>query len=116
MGINCPDVQQIIHVGAPEDIGCYIQETGRAGRNGSQSVAVLLLFKGGPRHCLDINMKNYIENKLVEDKCCLVFLRDRFQVLRVAVCAVIYVVNFVNVDHVKQSAKKFYINSSIFSL
>lgn len=62
MGINCPDVRHIIHVGAPEDIETYIQETGRAGRDGIQSAATLLLVKGGSRHQLDVNMKNYIAN------------------------------------------------------
>ena len=42
MGIDCPDVHQIVHVGAPEDIESYIQETGRAGRDGMQSIAILL--------------------------------------------------------------------------
>lgn len=42
MGINCPDVRQIIHWGAPEDSEMYIQESGRAGRDGVFSCALLL--------------------------------------------------------------------------
>ena len=61
MGIDCPDVRHIIHVGAPEDIETYIQEIGRAGRDGMQSAATLLLVKGS-RHQLDVHMKNYIAN------------------------------------------------------
>ena len=28
MGIDCPDVRQIVHLGPPEDVESYIQETG----------------------------------------------------------------------------------------
>ena len=63
MGIDCPDVRQIFHVGAPDSIESYIQATGRAGRDNAQSVAVLLLIKGESRHHTDTNMKAYISNK-----------------------------------------------------
>ena len=62
MGIDCPDVHHIIHMGAPEDLEVYIQEAGRAGRDGMQSTATLLLIKGGTRHQLDVDMKNYVAN------------------------------------------------------
>ena len=42
MGIDCYNVQQIIHVLPPNDVEFYVQEIGRAGRNGYYSSAILL--------------------------------------------------------------------------
>ena len=42
MGIDCQDVRQIIHWGVPEDSEIYIQESGRVGRDGRFSCAILL--------------------------------------------------------------------------
>lgn len=61
MGIDCPNVRQIIHMGPPEDSEAYIQATGRAGRDGFNSIAVLYLIKG-LRHTVNSRMKRYIEN------------------------------------------------------
>ena len=47
MGINCTDVRQVIHYGFPSDIESYIQETGRAGRDGLPALATLVKK---PRH------------------------------------------------------------------
>ena len=41
MGLDSPNIRRIIHWGAPADIESYIQETGRAGRDGEQSHAML---------------------------------------------------------------------------
>ena len=42
LGIDCPDVRQIVHIGMPEDVESNIQETGRAGRDGEHALATLL--------------------------------------------------------------------------
>lgn len=41
MGVDCPNVRQVIHWGPSRDIESYFQETGRAGRDGSHSSALL---------------------------------------------------------------------------
>ena len=42
MGVDCPDIRQIIHFGPTSLVEDYVQETGRAGRNGFPSKAVLI--------------------------------------------------------------------------
>lgn len=42
MGVNCKGVQRIIHLGPSKSVEAYIQESGRAGRDGSPSKALLL--------------------------------------------------------------------------
>lgn len=59
MGIDCPNVRRIIHFGAPGEIEQYVQETGRAGRDGEQAYAILMY--GNKRHVSE-EMIHYAEN------------------------------------------------------
>ena len=56
MGIDCPDVRQIVHVGMPDDTEAYIQETGRAGRDGKAALAILL--KARTYHLVEQSIKD----------------------------------------------------------
>ena len=61
MGIDCPDIQHVIHYGPPSSVEQYVQETGRAGRNNADSTA-LLLFRKPDKH-LQPPMIKYSMNK-----------------------------------------------------
>ena len=65
MGIDCPDVRQIVHIGPPDDVESYIQQTGRAGRDGQPSLATLLFTKERLHH-IDDSIKEYQANT---DRC-----------------------------------------------
>lgn len=58
MGVDCPDVRQVIHWGVPEDAEMYIQESGRAGRDGKPALAIILKNSKDMIH-VSHEMKNY---------------------------------------------------------
>jgi superfamily II DNA helicase RecQ len=64
MGVDCKGVKRVIHFGPLKNIESYAQETGRAGRDGSQSI-VFLLYIGMLLSHVEGNIKSYIKS----DKC-----------------------------------------------
>jgi ATP-dependent DNA helicase RecQ len=42
MGVDCPDIEQVIHLGVSATAEDYIQQTGRSGRDGRQARALLV--------------------------------------------------------------------------
>lgn len=66
LGVDCPDISHVIHFGTPASVHQYVQETGRAGRDGQQSFATLLYGKGEEH--IEPSMKAYAEVKTCQRK------------------------------------------------
>ena len=49
MGINKPNIRYVIHYHVPESLESFVQESGRAGRDGEQSISVVLYNEGDER-------------------------------------------------------------------
>ena len=64
MGIDVKGLSTIIHYGPSIDLESYMQEIGRAGRDGQQSCAYLLYHGQQLRHTRD-TMRNYVLNMSV---------------------------------------------------
>ena len=60
LGIDCPDVRQVVHFGPPEDIESYVQHIGRAGRDNEPSCALVLYGQGINKYS-DKNLIEYCE-------------------------------------------------------
>ena len=61
MGVDCPDVREVIQFGVPSDTETYIQETGQAGRDGMPSLAILVPLKSAT-HQAEKRMRGYQVN------------------------------------------------------
>lgn len=78
MGINARHVRRVFNVGIPEDIEAYIQEIGRAGRDGQRS-HVILFYKSFHLLQADETMKSYARNTSI---CPRALLMKQFQALK----------------------------------
>ena len=64
LGIDCPNVHRIIHWGLPSDAESYIQETGRAGRDGHVANAILFYSRRDISYgYMDKSIVSYCRNK-----------------------------------------------------
>lgn len=58
MGINKPDVRYVIHYHMPADIANYLQEIGRAGRDGKFALALALVSPGDEQLQAQLQLSN----------------------------------------------------------
>ena len=72
MGLDIPDIKQVIHVGPSADIEEYAQEIGRIGRNDLPSKAILIANYN--RHASE-EMKSYMHNTM---ECRRVYIYKKF--------------------------------------
>ena len=62
MGVDCKKVNRTIHFGPAKNVEAFMQESGRAGRDGTQSTAYMLYQSFQLAH-VEKDMKTYINSK-----------------------------------------------------
>ncbi len=71
MGVNKENIRFVIHYHLPDSLENYVQESGRAGRDGKQSLSVILYHKGDER------IHYYLQDESFHQKKDLLFLKDK---------------------------------------
>ncbi len=69
MGINCKAVETVIHLGPSKNVESYVQESGRCGRDGQQSNAIIYYLGRMLTH-VDKSMKEYVSLHATDGKLC----------------------------------------------
>lgn len=78
MGVNFPDVKQVVHYGPPRHVEDFMQEIGRAGRNGEPAKSILSFTGVHLRKCEEA-MKNYAKKEV----CLRQTLLQKFDISRI---------------------------------
>ena len=63
MGLDCPNIRRVIHWGPSADVEAYLQETGRAGRDGLPATAILYFTNIDLGQIENESIKEYCRNK-----------------------------------------------------
>ncbi|CAM3926232.1 RecQ family ATP-dependent DNA helicase [Deinococcus marmoris] len=66
MGVDAPDIRLVVHYDAPLSLEAYVQEAGRAGRDGAPAYAMLLKSGNIRRRATNMIGKSYPGGKEVE--------------------------------------------------
>ena len=87
MGIDKDNLRFVIHYHLPASVGTYVQEIGRAGRDGQQSIAILLYQPGDENLPFELSIGNLPSNDLIYDffKNPAKFKKYRHQVSQIAI-------------------------------
>jgi superfamily II DNA helicase RecQ len=63
MGVNLKDIRQVIHYGPPREVDDFVQEMGRAGRDGEPAKSILF-YTGGHLRKGSATIRDYADSKL----------------------------------------------------
>ena len=64
MGVNIPDIRSVVHIGIAKSLAAYMQETGRAGRDGLPSRCTLLYHPSDARRLLHMTSEAHEQRDL----------------------------------------------------